>query len=863
MSSAKAAARYIERGWAPVPIPARQKGPRISDWQRLRLSLEDVPRYFNNGQNVGIINGKASGGLVTVDLDRPEAVALAGRFLQPTLVSGRESVPDGHWWYISPSLEHREFEGIPNSVSEGTILELRSTDHQTVVEPSIHPSGERYRWNRSGLEPLETGAEELTNVGQHLATAALIACHLPESKERGGGGGRYHYALALAGYLLRHGISAEEVETLLRAAWDAKGWRGIERHRKSSYAGIERAVRDTAQKLGRGDPTTGGRTLEGMVQGLPRKIADFLGWERFTLREGRGAYLCNDTGNAERLADRHGANLRYCYPWGRWLVYDGTRWRVDDRGAVARLAKDTARSVFEEAKEAGSDTSAKELGKWASVSLSESKLRAMISLAQSEPGIPVLPEEMDASPDLLNVLNGTIDLRTGELREHRREDLITKIAPVEYDPGAVAPVWAATLERTLPSEDVRQFFKKLCGYALSGDVSEHVLPVLYGTGANGKSTVLNGLLEAAGEYGMQAAPDLLIAKRGGHPTEIADLFGMRVVASIEVEDGRRLAEALVKNLTGGDKIRARRMRQDNWQFDPTHTVFMAVNHKPIIKGTDTGIWRRIRLIPFTEAIPPAEQDKQLPQKLRAELPGILAWAVEGCLEWRRGGLQAPEEVRKATAGYRSEMDVIGDFLADRCYRGERLEVAKDELYKAYHVWCEDAGERPETKRKFGMILKDRGIEDGRNAERTQRMWRGIGLSQLKRRTQDAEDAEDVSGVENGIDKRRTTDGATSTGHKAGKSTISSSKIEPRGVNGKIVSEVSEVSENLTVEAARALMRRKDTGPGRAYSTYLELPTSGQRLEYLVKAILRAKKLDTSEWELYRPVVLEASAREDA
>ena len=188
MSSAKAAARYIERGWAPVPMPARQKGPRIADWQRLRLSLEDVPRYFNNGQNVGIINGQASGGLVTVDLDRPEAVALAGRFLKPTLVSGRESVPDGHWWYISPSREHREFEGIPKSVSEGTILELRSTDHQTVVEPSIHPSGERYRWSRSGLEPLETGAEELTNAGQHLATAALIACHLPESKERGGGG---------------------------------------------------------------------------------------------------------------------------------------------------------------------------------------------------------------------------------------------------------------------------------------------------------------------------------------------------------------------------------------------------------------------------------------------------------------------------------------------------------------------------------------------------------------------------------------------------------------------------------------------------------------------------------------------------
>src|SRR5215208_6136138 len=187
-SSAKAAARYIERGWAPVPIPPRQKGPQISGWQHLRMSVSDVPRYFNNAQNVGIINGKASGGLVTADLDCPEAVAIAGRFLEPTLTSGRESVPDGHWWYVSPGLEHREFEGIPKTASEGAILELRSTDHQTVVEPSVHPNGEHYRWSESGLEPLEISADELTRAGARLATASLIARNLPEHRGRGGGG---------------------------------------------------------------------------------------------------------------------------------------------------------------------------------------------------------------------------------------------------------------------------------------------------------------------------------------------------------------------------------------------------------------------------------------------------------------------------------------------------------------------------------------------------------------------------------------------------------------------------------------------------------------------------------------------------
>jgi P4 family phage/plasmid primase-like protien len=727
MSSAKAAERYLKRGWAPVPIPRGKKGPQLVGWQRLRLTAADIPQHFTNGQNIGIITGEASGGLVTVDLDCPEAVALAGRFLEPTLTSGRESVPDGHWWYVAHGLEHREFEGIPKTASEGAILELRSTDHQTVVEPSIHPTGERYRWSRSGLEPLEIGAEELTEAASHLAAAALIACHLPESKERGGGGGRYHYALALAGYLLRHGLDPETVEALLKAAWDAKGWHGIEREKRSSYAGIARAVRDTYEKLRRGDPATGGRALEGMVQGLPRKLADFLGWERFSLREGRGTYLCNDAGNAERLADRHGANLRYCFPWNRWLVYDGTRWRVDDRGAVVRLAKETARSIFEEAKEAADDETAKRLGKWATTSLSESKLRSMISLAQSEPGIPVLPEEMDASRDLLNVLNGTIDLRTGELREHRREDLITKLAPVEYDPDAAAPTWAATLERVLPSDEVRGFFKKVCGYALTGDVSEQMLPVLYGTGANGKSTVLNALLAVSGDYGMQAAPDLLVAKKGSHPTELADLFGMRVVASIEVEDGSRLAESLVKQLTGGDHIKARRMRQDFWEFEPTHKVFMACNHKPQVRGTDNAIWRRIRLVPFTETIPPAEQDKHLPDKLREERAGILAWAVEGCREWRREGLQAPDEVRQATGAYRAEMDVLGAFLRECCRKDPDENIGAQDLYKAYRLWCEDSGERPEGKRKFSSQLKERDYESRRSGANGSYEWQGIAL----------------------------------------------------------------------------------------------------------------------------------------
>jgi putative DNA primase/helicase len=513
----------------------------------------------------------------------------------------------------------------------------------------------------------------------------------------------------------------------------------------------------------------------------------------FSTNGGRPAdsptFNLTEKGNADRLIHRHGGDLRYCWRWHEWFAFDGRRWKADDTGEVYRRAKETVASIYQEAAAATEDERRKALGKHAVRSESGAKIREMIHLARDK--VPVRPEQFDTDPWLLNTASGTIDLRTGELRDHRREDLITKVSPVVYDPDATAPTWAAALERVLPSPDLRAFFKKLCGYALAGDTSEHVLPVLYGTGANGKSTILNTLLAAAGDYGTQAAPDLLIAKRGSHPTELADLFGMRLVASIEVEDGRKLAESLVKQLTGGDRVKARRMRQDFWEFEPTHTVFMAVNHKPIVKGTDRAIWRRIRLIPFTETIAPADQDKKLPAKLRAELAGILAWAVEGCLEWQREGLQAPEEVRKATAGYRSEMDVLGDFLADRCYRGERLKVAKDELYKAYQLWCDDAGERTESKRKFGMLLKDRGIEDGRNAERTQRIWKGIGLSAIARNVREDDDNGDVSGSRN---SRKSPSFEESSGHNSPESYINTPKSAPREGNSKTVSDVSDVSD---------------------------------------------------------------------
>ncbi len=320
-----------------------------------------------------------------------------------------------------------------------------------------------------------------------------------------------------------------------------------------------------------------------------------------------------DLGNAERLIDRHGEDLKYVHAWGRYLLYNGQRYEPDQCDAVKAKATETVRNIYHEAGDTLDEGERKALGSHAKKSEAQRGIEAMLSLAKHM--VAVKPEDLDADPWKLNVLNGTVDLRTRELLPHSRADLIIKIAPVEYDPNAKAPVFQAFLEQVLPSEALRKFVQKAIGYSLTGDVSEQVLFFLHGTGANGKTTLMNVVLGLTGDYGKQAAPDLLVAKGTTHPTELADLFGARCVASTEVEDGRKLAENLTKQLTGGDRIKARYMRQDFWEFDPTHKIWLSANHKPEVRGTDYAIWRRIKLIPFGVTIPKAEQDPRLPELL--------------------------------------------------------------------------------------------------------------------------------------------------------------------------------------------------------------------------------------------------------
>jgi putative DNA primase/helicase len=439
------------------------------------------------------------------------------------------------------------------------------------------------------------------------------------------------------------------------------------------------------------------------------------------------AFNLTDLGNAERLIANHGENLRYCHPWRTWLVWTGKRWAKDDTGWVHRLAKQTVRRIYREAAAATDEEGRKALAKHAARSESGARIKELVDLARSD--VPVKPNELDTDPWLLNVANGTIDLRTGELRPHRREDLITRLIPVEYDPAAAAPAWKAFLEGVLLTDRLRRFLQRAAGYSVVGDTRERVLLILHGSGRNGKSTLLEALHEALGNeegYAMKTPTETLMEKRPGViPNDVARLKGARFVFASETQAGRKLAESLVKEITGNNTLTARFMRGEYFEFKPTHQVWLETNHKPVIQGTDHAIWDRIKLVPFEVRIPDAEIDQDLPDKLRAELPGILAWVVEGCLSWQREGLGEPEEVRAATEGYRVEMDVLAAFIEDRCVVATNAEAKATPLYNAYKEWAEFSSEKAETQRGFGMRLTERGFV--REKRGGIYRWLGIGL----------------------------------------------------------------------------------------------------------------------------------------
>lgn len=414
---------------------------------------------------------------------------------------------------------------------------------------------------------------------------------------------------------------------------------------------------------------------------------------------------------AKRFSIEHGQSVFYVHAWKHWIYWDGQRWNRDDCGYIESLAKRTVERILLEA----AQTANKNAVNYALRMASARGIAAILKLAESS--LPIDYQKLDSNQWLLNCSNGTIDLRTGELNPHSPRDLITKLCPIEYDPSANKTVWNKFLKSLFDSQEDIEFLRRLIGYCLTGDVSEQSIVILWGDGSNGKSVFVEALLGTFGrDFSMTAAPELLLESNSNrHPTEQADLFGQRLVVASETDSGRRLAEATVKTLTGGDRIRARRMREDFWEFNPTHKIMLLTNHKPRVIGTDHGIWRRLRLIPFEKrfwdpdkgesGLPELKADKRLSDKLRECQAGILTWAVEGCLEWQKVGLGTSLSISRATEEYRNESDVMARFVEECCITQTGKKVQALVLREALNRFCDENGDEMPSPKEAAKWLE--------------------------------------------------------------------------------------------------------------------------------------------------------------
>jgi len=410
-----------------------------------------------------------------------------------------------------------------------------------------------------------------------------------------------------------------------------------------------------------------------------------------------------DEALALRFAERHVSDLRYVAGLGRWLIWTGQQWQIDGTLQAFDLARKVCRQASAECNKnrlAGALASAKTVA-------------AVERLAKADRRLAATIDQWDINPMLFNTPGGVVDLLSGQSRPHRVDDYLTRMASVS--PDGDCPGWLEFLKRvTASDEELLQFLKRMAGYVLTGLTREHALFFLYGLGANGKSVFINTVSGILGEYHRTAAIETFTAsKTDQHPTDLAGLRGARLVTAVETEEGRRWAESKIKALTGGDKVAARFMRQDFFEFLPQFKLLIAGNHKPGLRSVDEAIRRRFNLIPFTVTIPPSERDETLTDRLRDEWPGILAWMIEGCLDWQESGLRPPDAVTKATAEYLTSEDTLGAWQEECCERSPQAWASCSDLFISWKTWADKSGEHSGTQKRFSQKLEEKGFQKDR------------------------------------------------------------------------------------------------------------------------------------------------------
>jgi putative DNA primase/helicase len=723
-----AALEYAARGWAVFPCHSIRDGKCTCDKGEACESPGKHPEYdgkdLKHGchsatndraqiiewwrrypdANVGIATGEMSGFFVLdIDLknDGPDNLFEIERECGklPETVESQTGSGGRHILFIHPGFR------IGNKIGFKPGLDIRGDGGYIVAPPSIHESGRRYEWEMSSLPddvPLAEAPQWLIDLitkpdhKQSIQVAGDPPAKIPEGK-------RNSTLTSLAGSLRQRGCGQETILAALLAENKARCQPPLS----------EDEVQKIAGSISRYEPAT--NVVQFKASASLSKCPAGLGM--------------TDLGTAERLITTHGKHIRYCNEKAEWLVYDGKRWLSDKTRYLETLAKDVVTGMFDEASAISDDDKRKKVMDVVKRFASHNKLQAMINVARSDRRVSIMEEQLDQNPWLLNCQNGTLDLRTGTLAPHRIDDLITRISPSVFDPDAKCPLWDRFLDRIMAGNtQLISFLQRVVGYALTDDTREQVIFFLYGRGANGKTTFIEVIRTLLGDYAQQADFTTFLKKKNDAArNDIARLKGARFVSAAEVGAGRQLDEVLIKHLAGGDRVAARFLFKEFMEFASSFKIFLAGNHKPVVKGTDDGIWRRIRLIPFSVRIPDDEMDRNLLQKLKTELPGILAWAVRGCIEWQLNGLGFPAEVKSATAEYRQEMDIFGRFFEEFLETGPKFRQSVKDLYEKYRKWYESNGEKPMSNGDFSRQLKDRGYSNSRSGQNGSYEWHGFRL----------------------------------------------------------------------------------------------------------------------------------------
>lgn len=678
---------------------ARGKHPRIKNWgEEATTDPEKIKAWWLKAPsaNIGIPMGEKSG-LVALDVDTrhngdqslKEMLAELGDL--PETVTATTGSGGKHFVF-----KYTEELALKNVVGFREGLDVRTQGGLIVAAPSMHASGSAYRWD-AGKSPFDMPAaempkwlvEEIQKVGTQLTTKKKAEKPAPRQKIKEGG--RNNHLTSLAGSLRRKGISEDGILATLRA-----------------------------ENTDRLEPPLDDETVVAIAKSITR----------YQPEEDQQDYKLTDVGNAERFVAMFKDSVKYCAVYKKWFIWNGRFWEQDDTGKIITYAIECVRSIIHAADLLPEGDKRKAMIHHSLKSESSGKLRSLLEIASGMPDITIRSEELDANPWLINAQNGTINLKTGKLQEHRAADYITKMCRANYDPDCAIPLWAELLQKiTLGNNQLQRYIQKAFGYALTGDTSEQALFILYGTGSNGKSTLLNVFSELMATYSTSTPSDTFMQKKNDSVNnDIARLKGARFVAAIEMEEGKRMAESLIKSVTGGDKLVTRFLYGEFFEYVPQFKVFLAVNHKPNIRDTTNSIWRRIKLMPFEATFTEQERDKHFPAKIMAsELPGILAWAVQGCLLWQQEGLQMPDSVNTATRKYQEEMDSFSNFFRECCVEREGGRVSNKMLRAKYDEWCRENGEYALTQRPFSAKLIERGYEKKNSAGNGALEWYGFAL----------------------------------------------------------------------------------------------------------------------------------------